>query len=158
YANNDGILNIRIRERIPFLRLQTSDGGFYADREGKIFPLQKRYTAWVPVVDGHLPIGNWYHFSAQEQAWLDQMIELIASLQESSKWKNRFSQIHVNRKGQLMMIVDGYDEKFIWGDFEKRTEKLHKIEQYICLISPQLAEGKVYKTVNLRFDGQIICK
>lgn len=158
YADREGTLHIRLSERKPFLRLQAGNEGFYADREGKIFPLQSRYSAWVPVVDGHLPIGNWYRFDEKEQAWLDGMIDLVAALQESSKWKNRCTQIHVNRKGQLILMIDGYDEKFIWGDFEKRQQKLKKIEQYISLIRPQLADGKTYKSVNLRFDGQIICK
>ena len=37
-------------------------------------------------------------------------------------------------------------------------ETIYKIEQYISLIRPQLAEGKKYKSVNVRFNGQIICQ
>ncbi len=158
YADSEGVLHIRLSERRPFLRLQTANGGFYADREGKIFPLQSRYTAWVPVVDGHLPIGDWYRFSEEEQEWLDCLIDLVAALQDNGKWTNRCTQIHVTRKGHLVLMLDGYDEKFIWGDFDRRKQKLRKIEQYISLIRPQRPEGKAYKSVNLHFNGQIICK
>ena len=40
YATKDGILHIAVTQRKPVIRFQKSDGGFYADSEGYIFPLQ----------------------------------------------------------------------------------------------------------------------
>ena len=158
YADKEGVLYIHLSERKPFVRLQTSGGGFYADREGKVFPLQSRYCAWVPIIDGHLPVDNWYAFGKPEQEWMEGMVSMVAAFQDSPRWKNRCSQIHLNRDGQIVLTLDGYSERFILGDYTNIEKKQHKIEQYISLIRPQLAEGKNYKSVNVRFHGQIICQ
>ena len=158
YSDKEGVLYIHLSERKPFVRLQTTEGGFYADREGKVFPLQSRYSAWVPIIDGKFPIKDWKTFGEQDQEWMDGMVRLVAAFQDNSRWKNRCTQIHLDSKGLIVISLDGYSERFILGDYTKIEQKQHKIEQYISLIRPNLAEGKKYKSVNVRFHGQIICQ
>ncbi|MBP5539761.1 MAG: hypothetical protein J6X69_08100 [Bacteroidales bacterium] len=158
YADKEGVLYIHLRERKPFVRLQTGNGGFYADRQGKIFPLQSRYCAWVPVIEGKLPVDNWYALGKPEQEWMDGMIRMVSAFQDSPKWENRCTQFHITKDGQIVISLDGYTERFILGDYHQIEKKQYKIEQYISLIRPQRAEGKNYKTVNVRFNGQIICQ
>ncbi|MBO7509656.1 MAG: hypothetical protein J6T35_00585 [Bacteroidales bacterium] len=158
YADKEGTLYIHLSERKPFVRLQTTGGGFYADRDGKIFPLQARYSAWVPVIEGKLPVDNWYALGKPEQEWMDGMIRLVSAFQDNPKWKNRCTQYHITKDGLIVISLDGYAERFILGDYHQIENKQRKIEQYISLIRPQQAEGKNYKTVNVRFKGQIICQ
>ena len=157
YCDREGVLHIQVKERKPFARLQTTSGGFYVDRQGKVFPLQSHYCAWVPVVDGKMPVGNWYTFGEPEQAWMHQLIGLVAAFQDTPKWKNLCTQIHFDKRGQAILVLDGYPERFILGDLSDIDKKQRKIEKYISQIRPQLAEKK-YTTVNVRFDGQIICQ
>ena len=158
YTDKEGVLYIHLSERKPFVRLQTTTAGFYADREGKVFPLQSRYSAWVPIIDGKLPVKNWNAFEKQDQEWMDGMVRMVAAFQDNSRWKNRCSQIHLDSKGLIVINLDGYSERFILGDYTKIEQKQHKLEQYLSLIRPNLAEGKNYKSVNVRFHGQIICQ
>lgn len=156
YADKEGVLHIQVSERKPFVRLQTAGGGFYADREGKLFPLQSHYCAWVPVVEGKLPIGHTDRKA--EQKWIESLITWVAAFQDSPKWKNRCTQIHIDKDGLATLCLDGFSERFLLGDFTEVEKKQRKIEQYISLIRPQLAGGKTYKSVNVRFNGQIICQ
>lgn len=158
YVDNEGVLHIQVSERKPFVRLQTANSAYYADREGKLFPLQSHYSAWVPVVEGKLPIESGHAMGKAEQDWMKSMIALVAAFQDNSKWKNRCTQIHIDKDGRASLVLDGYSERFILGDFNEVEKKQRKIEQYISLIRPQLAEGKTYKSVNVRFNGQIICQ
>ena len=157
YATKDSTLHIHLTERVPIMRLQGKDGGFYADAEGNIFPLQAHYTAWVPLIDGRLPVGNWYHPDVPEEQWLDGMVSLVGYIQHSKKWTNRCTRIHFDRRGRMILFLDGLEESFIFGDNAQIEEKFHKVEQYLTAVRPAVADKK-YKSVNVRFNGQIICK
>lgn len=158
YVDMEGVLHIQVMERVPFVRLETSHGGYYADCQGIVFPLQSHYSAWVPVIDGDLPIQNADSMSEPEQKWLQQLITLVASFQNKSKWKNRCTQVHISKEGWIILSLDGYSERFILGDSSDLEKKQHKIEQYISLIQPRREAGKPYKNVNVRYKGQIICQ
>ena len=56
WLTDDGVLHVSVTQRAPVVRFQGDAGGFYADAEGFLFPLQLRHTARVPVVDGALPL------------------------------------------------------------------------------------------------------
>ena len=56
WLTDDGVLHISVTQRLPVVRFQNASGGFYADAEGFLFPLQQRHTVRVPIVDGALPI------------------------------------------------------------------------------------------------------
>ena len=157
YATRDSTLHIRLKERIPVMRLQSRNGGFYVDADGNIFPLQSHYTAWVPIIDGHLPVENWYHPSLPEKRWLEEMISLIEYIQHSRTWANRCSRIYIDRGGRMILSLDGLEESFIFGENKRIEEKFHKVEQYLTAVRPAVTDKK-YKSVNVRFSGQIICK
>ena len=152
----DSSLHIRIEERIPRLRFQTASGGFYCDREGTLFPLQTHYTAWVPVVDGHLPIDCWWNVGPKGRRWLEDILSLTEYMSGESRWNQRCTQIHVERDGGIRLVFDNWEEIFLIGDCRGLDAKFRRIEQYLCSIKPVC--GKQYKSVNVRFDGQIICK
>ena len=56
FTTRDGNLNIVVTQRTPLVRFQKSDGGFYADAEGFLFPLQSSYASRVQVIDGEIPL------------------------------------------------------------------------------------------------------
>ncbi|MBP5397281.1 MAG: hypothetical protein J6Y32_01410 [Bacteroidales bacterium] len=154
----DSSLHVGIRERIPILRFQPAGGqAFYCDREGKLFPLQKNYSARVPIVDGTLPIDCWWNLTPKGAQWLEGMCSLADFLHTERKWGDRCCQIHVSRSGAVGLVFEPWEEFFIIGDCRNLEAKFQKIEQYIFSVRPQ-ADGKKYKSVNVRFEGQIICK
>ena len=57
YVTRDSILNIKVTQRRPVVRFQKKDGGFYADAEGYIFPLQSTYASHVQIIDGDIPLA-----------------------------------------------------------------------------------------------------
>lgn len=154
----DSSLHVGIRERIPVLRFQPAGGqGFYCDREGVLFPLQNSYSARVPIVDGTLPLDCWWNVSPAGKQFLEEMLALAGFLRSERKWEDRCSQIHVSRGGAVSLVFVPWEETFIIGDSRNLEAKFKKIEQYICSVRPQ-AGDKRYKSVNVRFDRQIICK
>ena len=162
YMTKDGILNISVTQRKPMVRFQKPDGGFYADKEGYIFPLQGSYTAYVPVVDGNIPIKTSSSYKGQaqgkeEKEWIDSMIRMIRYMEESGVWAENIVQISVQDNGDLMLVPRQGKEKFLFGKPDGIEAKFSRMEKYYTGILPVKGQG-YYSTVNVKYNGQIICR
>lgn len=162
YVTKDGTLNISVTQRRPAVRFQKKDGGFYADKEGFLFPLQSSYTAYVPIIDGHIPLkaDSGYKGAAsdeKEQEWIDKILGLVRYMEDSGVWAEDIVQITVRQNGDLVMIPRKGKEKFIFGPPDGITGKFGRMEKYYTAIVPDKGEG-YYSTVNVKYDGQIICR
>lgn len=162
YMTRDGLLNIVVTQRRPLVRFQRQDGGFYADKDGFIFPLQGNYTAYVPVIDGNIPVksGSSYKGKARdrkEQEWIDSMIALVDYMSSSGAWAENIVQITVQDNGDLVMVPRKGKEKFLFGKPDNIQDKFSRMEKYYTGIVPAKGEG-FYSTVNVKYNGQIICR
>lgn len=162
YVTKDGTLHIDVTQRRPVIRFQKSDGGFYADAEGYIFPLQKNYASHVQVIDGLIPLAADSGFKGEikdkkEQMWFRNIMKIVNYIENSRTWRDKIVQIHVNGDRDLVLIPREGDEFFIFGQPEDIEDKFSKMEKYYTHIIPAKGEGH-YKTVDLRFDGQVVCR
>lgn len=162
YTTDDGMLNVIITQREPVVRFQKEDYGFYADECGFIFPLQDNYTSLVPVIDGNIPIRSAQGYkgapeSDKEKEWMDGVISLLDYMQKSKVWNENIVQMHVDENSDIIMIPRYGNERFIFGSPFDAPEKFGRIEEYYRYILPEKGEGW-YKTVNVKFDKQIVCK
>lgn len=159
YFTRDGMLNIDVTQRTPVVRFQNAANGWYADADGYIFPLQRSYTSMVQVVDGDFPIEVERGFKgqvedAEQREWLMRVVGMAEYIGESG-WKNRISQIHVSGNGEVLLVPSEGNERFIFGQPVRIAEKFGKMEKYYRMILPL---KKDYRQVDLRFDGQIVCR
>lgn len=162
YATRDSVLHVTVTPKVPYIRFQKADGGFYCDREGNIFPLQKRFSARVPVVDGCIPVNVPAGFcgpagSEWERNWISGIIGLEEKILCSRMWKSRISQIHVNGNGDIVLVPVKGRERFIFGGPEEAERKFAQMECYYTSVLPS-ADSAAYRTVNLKFKDQIICR
>ena len=159
FVTKDGTLHIKVTQRKPIVRFQKTDGGFYADAEGYVFPLQSSYASYVQIIDGDIPINMKSGHKGEienpeEKIWFDKVMKLVNFI-EDSPWKERIVQIHVGNGGELTLIPREGEEKFIIGQPMNIEDKFARIEKYYTAIAP--LERK-YKTINHIFDGQIVCR
>jgi len=162
FTTSDGILHIEITQREPVVRFQKGDTGYYADETGFIFPLQSNYTSRVPIIDGNIPLNIEPGFKgspadAREKRWLEGIIGMVRFIGESKSWSESIVQITVDDRGDLVMIPRKGQEKFIFGRPDEYREKFSRMEVYYRYILPAKEEMN-YKTVNVKYDGQIICR
>lgn len=162
FITPDGNLNIRLSQRAPVLRFQKGDLGFYVDERGYIFPLQENYSADVPVVDGDIPIDYTagYKGKAQterEDRWISGVLGMMSWLSKSKTWKDSIVQVAVSSKGDLILVPRTGKEKIVFGCPDEVADKFSRIEKYYEYIRPSVEEG-YYSTVNVKYDGQIICR
>lgn len=161
YTTSDGKLNIRLSQREPVVRFQDGEHGFYADAGGFIFPLQANYTSLVPVIDGNLPIHSKPGYKGapeteEERIWMNGVVSLINYMSSHKLWSENIVQLHVDGKGELILIPREGRERFIFGSPFDAEAKFGRMGKYYKYIRPSQEEG-YYRTVNVKFDKQIVC-
>ena len=162
YTTRDGMLNVKVTQRTPVVRFQKNDGGFYADAEGFLFPLQSSYASRVQVIDGDIPLKANSGYKGEitdekERAWLGKVIDLVNYMENSRTWKDKIVQITVCDGGELIMVPREGTERFHFGQPDEIQEKFRKMEKYYTAVVPAKGE-KEYSLVNLEYDGQIVCR
>lgn len=159
----DRYLHASILQRRPVVRIQTAGGGFYSDAEGYILPLLTGSAFRVQTVDGAVPMALKKGFSGflpdgPEQVYLRQLLGFVAEINRSERWGDAVAQIHVEQGGDLTLILRDRPERFLFGPPTDAATKLARMEQYFRKVLPQLPDGASYKSVNLQYKGQIICR
>lgn len=162
YTTKDGTLHVMIFQRKPVVRFMSSKGGWYADETGYMFPLQKNYTSRVLVVDGDIPVRPGDDFkgmpkNAKETKWMNDILALVDYISGHKQWNEAITQIHLDNAGKIVLVPRKGKEKFIFGRPEEFDKKFSKIENYYKYIVPAKGED-FYSSVNVSFDGQIVCK
>lgn len=162
YVTRDSMLNVTVTQRKPVVRFQKKDGGFYADAEGYIFPLQSSYASHVQVIDGSIPLAANSGYKGDienpsEKAWFKQIMSVVNYMEENKVWKGKIVQVHVQENGELILIPREGNERFLFGQPTSLEEKFRKMERYYTTIIPEKGSDK-YKTVDVRFANQIVCK
>ena len=157
WVTRDGMLHVSILQRRPVLRFQRGDQGFYMDRTGYVFPLHKSYTADVPVIEGAIPPVE----TEEGAAWAEGVMKLVEYVQGSKLWKDRIAGIGVNKNGDVELRVNDGKERFIIGYPDNLDSKFARMGKYYTHILPYITEQKGegwYKSVNLKYNKQIICR
>ena len=162
WTTRDGVLHIEISQREPVVRFQKGGYGFYADDRGFIFPLQSNYTSLVPVVDGNLPLTVETGFKGEpatdgEKNWVSGILEMVRFMQHSRTWAESIVQMHVDSRGDLILIPREGKERFIFGYPSEIPAKFARMEEYYRYIKPSKPEG-FYSSVNVKYNGQVICR
>lgn len=162
YVTRDSILNIKVTQRKPVVRFQKKDGGFYADAQGYIFPLQSSYASHVQVIDGDIPLAANSGYKGditdpKEKEWFKSVMDVVNYMEDNRLWKGKIVQISVDAKGNLTLIPREGNERFLFGQPHSLVEKFSKMERYYTTIVPEKGASR-YKSVDVRFKDQIVCR
>lgn len=163
YITDDGTLHIVVSQREPILRFQKGNDGFYVDERGFIFPLQKNYSAEVPVIEGNVPIFYNSGYKGEPKTekdakWMQDVLYMMNYMKKSrASWLNRISNIMVEENGDFVLRPIEGKEKFIFGYPDNIEEKFAKMDRYYQDIKPTKEEN-YYSSVNLKYDKQIVCR
>lgn len=162
YVTRNGVLHIEVTQRKPVVRFQKKDGGFYADADGYIFPLQKSYASHVHVIDGNIPLAANSGYKGviedpKEKEWFNRVMNVVNYIENSKTWKDMIVQISVDDGSNLILIPRKGNERFLFGQPTEIEDKFLRMEKYYTNIVPAKGEG-YYKYVDLKYEGQIVCK
>jgi cell division protein FtsQ len=162
FTTKDSILNVVVTQKKPIVRFQKGTKGFYAVEDCSLFPLQSTYTSHVMVVDGYIPLKIEHGYLGKPDTeegcrWLKGIVGLVKYINASRTWQSKIVQITVQEDGDLVLIPREGHERFLFGQACEVEKKFEKMELYYKGIREEKGED-AYRTVDLRFEGQIICR
>jgi cell division protein FtsQ len=114
------------------------------------------------VVDGYVPLKIEHGYrgrpdTEEECRWLESIVAMVRYIENSRTWQGKIVQITVLQDGDLMLIPREGKERFIFGQPYELKEKFEKMGLYYKSIRKEKGE-EAYRTVDLRFRDQIVCR
>lgn len=150
YPTPDSALQIDLYQRIPLLRIKSSklNRDYYLDTEGNLM----RYKAsakpvQVPLATGHI----------SEQYATTDLFVLAEFLDNHKLWRNAFTQIYVEENGDIRLIPRIGDHTVLLGPANDIEQKFDHLERFYKKVLNKKG-WNLYKTINLKFKGQVVAE
>ncbi len=157
YIGAQNTVYIRIEERRPMVRVIDADGAsFYLDDEGNFLPPSTNFTARVLVATGNIPTYT-DSFLQEKKNTLNGMYHLVTYINNDKFLKPLVEQIYVNKKGEFVLVPKVGEHTIMVGKANRLDEKFDNLKIFYKEGIPY--EGwRKYKSINLKFKGQVVCK
>lgn len=147
YKTPSGSIKLEVTQKVPILRIITSQGeNYYVDNQGITMPISRRYAAHVPVASGYI---------TKERA-TGELYELALFLRKNEFWYSQIDQIYVDPFGEYTLIPRVGDHRILMGTPDNFSEKLDNLQLFYDQAIPKVGWEK-YSTINLKFKDQIVC-
>ena len=163
YRTVDGVLHIDADQRDPIMRVITNYGNnYYIDNNGVIISYKGGYTPRLIVVSGNISIHDSSIVSGsldfiRSGETLKGIYDLVTYIRGNVFWQSQIEQIWVDEKREFELIPRVGNHLIRFGSGDNIDEKFRNLETLYKNALP-LAGWDRYKVINLRYDGQIICK
>ncbi len=157
YVDAQNVIFINLKQREPLLRVIDDNGlNYYLDKEGKKMPLSKHFTANVMVANGNIPphVDN---FLKRRKHALRDLFELTNQILNDDFLQAMVEQIYVTEKGDYILTPILGSQKIILGPYENIEDKFFRLKAFYAEAVPYTG-WKRYKTINLKFKNQVVCK
>lgn len=162
FTGINGELIVNINEKKPLLRIFNKDSkGYYITKEGDILPLSNEYAARVFVVNGYLNIPvvkgfNNIYDTTYADTQLEGILKLATIISKNEFLNAQINQIYLNSKKEFELIPEVGKCTVILGSLNNIDIKLRNLQAFYK--QALLVEGiDKYRSINLKFDGQIVC-
>lgn len=147
YKTAEGVVRLRIDQRIPILRVIDARGGqYYIDREGKDMPISSFSSAYVPVATGNITS----EFARNELFLFAQYLE------KHPFWNAQVMQIDVSKTEVVSLVPRVGTHTILIGRVENLDQKFANLRLLYDKGFDRIGWNS-YKIIDLRFKNQIIC-
>jgi cell division protein FtsQ len=146
YKTIDGMVKIKVYQRIPVLRILSETGNYYVDNEQQVMPVPPNYAAYVPVATGN--ISKDY---AKNQLYL-----FADYLRKNKYWNEQIEQIHILSNLDVELIPRTGNHCILLGQIEDYKENLNKLKLFYDKGLNKVGWNK-YSAINLKYKNQVVC-
>ena len=157
YIDNLHKLQIKIKERIPLIRIFTTHHeSFYMDGLGRMIPLSDEVTMDVPVFTGYVNKKVMQH---SDSVLVQNMIATANFVSKDSFWNAQVSEINIASCGkdcwEMFMIPVVGNHKVLLGDGSDITSKFHRLYLFYDQVLKNIGFDK-YKTIDVQYANQVV--
>jgi cell division protein FtsQ len=157
YVDQHNVLHLDIDQRQPILRILDSNGGnYYLDGNGAQMPPSRNFAARVLVATGNIPSYT-ADFQRLRRNKLRDLFRLTQTILEDPFLKDFIQQIHLNDRGEFILVPLIGDQKINLGSIRRLEDKLNRLKIFYEEAMPYTGWRK-YRVIDLRFTGQIVAK
>lgn len=147
WTNQDTVVSINIRQRIPVARVMNEQGeNYYMDSNGKPMPATE-YSRRLIVCTGNIS-----HQYAEKV-----IAPLVNLVNRDSFWKSEIVQFNVLADGSLELVPRVGKHIVYLGQPKRITKKLERLRKFY-LYGLNVAGWNKYSRVSVEYDNQIVCK
>jgi cell division protein FtsQ len=144
YSNQEGVININLKQRKAVVRIKTDNTDYYLDEQGIKMPLSREYTPRVLVVTGEVNESN--------HSDLFSFVEIINKVKF---WKSQITQLHFNNN-EVIIIPRVGSQKIYFGTLTDVNKKLANLYQFYKQAMP-VKGWQTYSEISLLYNNQIVC-
>ena len=146
YYTGGGRLCIQVTPQHPILHVISQNGeDYYLDSKGVIMPVDT-INANLCVATGRI----------SRQIAQKHLIPLAQFIYDNDFWRQQIEQIHVADENHIELYPRVGNHTILLGDASNVADKLDRLFLFYRKGLPTVGWNK-YKTINLTFDGQIVC-
>ncbi len=164
YHTLDGTLHVRVRQRLPIVRVFNADGtSFYIDRDGWSMPPSDTYTPRVLVVTGALdePYRTGEHLVTASDSLMaathsDEVLQVARIITADPFWNALIDQLLVLPDGNIELLPRVGGQHVAIGDGTELERRLAKLRLFYQKGIPQ-TDWRRYARIDLRFADQVVC-
>ena len=146
FKTNDHKLKLQIEQRIPILRVMSFYGNFYIDKDGKVMPISQNYSARLTIASGHI----------EKQFAEGELYKFALFLRNDTLWNAQIQQIDVQKNHDITLIPTVGNQRIVMGQLGDFKLKMDNLRAFYLDGCNRFGWNK-YKTINLRYNGQVIC-
>ena len=146
FSTIDGLLNTRITQKTPIVRVITDNESYYLDSKGNRMSLSENFSARVPLVTGEISERNCKPF-----------LFLFNEIKKDDFLSKNITGAKVMASGNAVLTNRSYDYKIAFG---KPINVEKKLKNYKAFFQHAIKDTliKSYKEVNVMFTQQVVCK
>jgi cell division protein FtsQ len=158
YVDQHNILRIKVEQREPVLRILDNNGNnYYLDENGVKMPPSKNFAARALVATGNISPYQTDFITRKKTSTLKDLFKLAQALKSDEFLSGFIQQIHVTNGGEFVMTPLIGDQQIILGSVKRLDDKFRRLKIFYKEGMPS-AGWRKYRSVNLKFNGQIVCR
>ncbi|MDP5000796.1 MAG: cell division protein FtsQ [Flavobacterium sp.] len=146
FSTIDGLLNTRITQKTPIVRVITDNESYYLDSKGDKMSLSDNFSARVPLVTGEISEENCRPY-----------LFLFNKIKKDDFLSKNITGAQIMPSGSVILTNRSYDYKIVFG---KPINVEDKLKNYKAFFQHAIKDTliKNYKEVNVMFTQQVVCK
>lgn len=153
YFDNQDVLHVKVKEKVPLARLFTISGGScYLDEQGRLMPLSLEKTIKVPVFTG---LSDSVLSKKPDTVLLQQVFTMAQLLVRDSFWASQVAQIDFTSEQQWELVPVVGDHIVKLGSLNDVEGKLRRLLIFYQQVLSKAGLGR-YRMIDVRFDGQVL--
>ncbi len=142
-----GVLTVRVKHRVPVVRVMSDNGSYYLDELGNKIPISQNYTANVLVTTG---------FFTEKYA-KSELLPFVLYLKNNEFWNAQIEQVYVAKDGDVLLIPLVGEHIIEFGTLDNYREKLQKMKAFYEQVLAKNNWNK-YTRISLKYKNQVVAK